>query len=43
LILSGILEEQSQEVVAAVDSSHFYIEDQQVKGDWVALVAKKQG
>lgn len=41
LILSGILEEQTREVMDAIDSSCLYAESRYQKEDWVALVAKK--
>lgn len=41
LILSGILEEQTREIMTAIDSSRLYVENRCQKGDWVALVAKK--
>jgi len=43
LILSGILEEQAQDVQTAIQAHGFYILDQRQQGDWVALGVKREG
>ena len=43
LILSGILEEQTGDVEAAIEDSGLRLEERRQIADWVALVVKKQG
>lgn len=43
LILSGILEEQAQDVQTAAQAHGFYVLDQRQQGDWVALGVKREG
>ena len=43
LILSGILEEQTGDVEAAIEASGLRLEERRQIADWVALVVKKQG
>ena len=43
LILSGILEEQTGDVEAAIKASGLRLEEKRQLADWVALVVKKHG
>jgi ribosomal protein L11 methylase PrmA len=43
LILSGILEEQTIDVEAAIEASGLRLEEKRQIADWVALVVKKLG
>jgi ribosomal protein L11 methyltransferase len=42
LVLSGILEEQSAAVEAAIRKAGLRVEEKRIRQDWVALVAEKQ-
>lgn len=43
LILSGILEEQAEDVQAAVQAHGLYVLDLRQQGDWVAVGVKREG
>ena len=41
LILSGILDYQAAEIIAAFQKHHLKLVDQRQQGDWVALLARR--
>jgi ribosomal protein L11 methyltransferase len=42
LILSGILAEQAEDVVAAAELHGFQLETERKSGDWIALVVRQE-